>query len=47
MNKQYNFKNINDFYFTTAFIDFDNGSARFAIDDIDTSRATIDFNQEN
>ena len=47
MNKQYNFKNINDFYFTTAFIDFDNGSARFAIEDTDASRTTIELNQED
>lgn len=47
MNKKYNCENINDFYFTTAFIDFDKSSSRFAIEDIDTSRATIEFNQEN
>lgn len=47
MNKQYNCENINDFCFTTAHIDFDKSSSRFAIEDIDTSRATIEFNQEN
>ena len=42
MNKKYNCENINDFYFNTAHIDFENESARFAIEDIDTSHSAIE-----
>ena len=43
MNK--NYENINDF--AAHYIDFDKGAARFAIEDTDASRTTLEFNQED
>ena len=36
---------INDF--AAHYIDFDKGAARFAIEDTDASRTTIELNQED
>ena len=38
-------ENINDF--AAHYIDFDKGAARFAIEDTDASRTTIELNQED